>query len=85
MIENDIFLKCDCHGEAMQVSYDDEFKQYWFAYWGYGFTNKKTSLWCRIKYAFMLITKGTLYKDFLILDKDRAQQLANYIKLNNEN
>jgi hypothetical protein len=82
-MENDLFLMCECHAESMQVTYEKEYNEYWFAYWGYGFNNKKSSLWHRIKNAYLLLKTGTLHKDFIILDKDKAQQLADYINKNN--
>lgn len=80
--DSSIILKCECHSEAMEVTYDSEFKQFWFSYWGYGFSNKKVSLFRRLKFAFRLILKGTLHKDFLILDEDKAKQLVDFINQN---
>ena len=80
--EKSIILKCDCHAEAMEITYEPEFKQFWFAYWGYGFTNKKLSFFRRIKWAFKLLITGTLYTDFVILDDDKAKQLADFINEN---
>jgi hypothetical protein len=80
MNDKSIFLKCDCHGEAVEFQYESEYNEYYLAFWGCGFgNNKKHGLLRRIKFAWMLLTKGTLYTDMVVLDEEKARQLADFI------
>lgn len=80
MKSNELFIKCECHGEGIEITRDEELNQYYFAFWGYGFSNtKKYSLWRRLKLAWTLLRKGRLYNDMVILDDTKATQLVEFI------
>lgn len=80
-----LFLKCDCHGEGIEFEYDEDSKQYYVAFWNQGFNaNKKISLLKRIKFAWQLLTKGHLFTEMVILDDEKANLLADFIKNNHE-
>lgn len=80
MSEKSIFLKCDCHTEGVEMEHDSEYNQYYLAFWGSGFgNNKKHSFLKRCKFAWTLITKGTLYTDMVVLDETKASELADFI------
>lgn len=80
MDSNELFIKCECHGEGIEITRDDELNQYYLAFWGYGFNNnKKFSFWRRLIFAWMLIIKGTLYNDMVILDDNKATELVDFI------
>lgn len=80
MSNRNIFLKCDCHVEAIEMEYDPEYNEYYLAFWGCGFgNNKKHSLKQRIRFAWKLLTKGTLYTDMVVLDATKVNELAKFI------
>ena len=73
------FIKCACEGEGMGVDYDAEDNLYYFSYWSCGFSNKPLSWKDRIRYSWRAITKGRAFNDEVILNKDGANKLEDFI------
>lgn len=87
MEENKIFIECDCHTHVLKVEYDKEnslmetYEMFEIALFNYGNHSEKPSLWWRIKYVFKHILKGNLYSDQIILNKEEATKLYDFLKI----
>ena len=80
MADREKFIKCDCHGEGILVTkYDDEEEMY-FSYWREGMNPIKLSWWMRLKLCWMVLTKGNVYDDQVVLNKEKAMELALWIQ-----
>ena len=76
----EIFIKCQCACEALEITYYKEDEEFFVAFWDVG--RSKTS-WMPWKRRFQLIWKilrgKDLYGDMVILDHKRAKQAADFI------
>ena len=80
MADREKFVKCDCHGEGILVTkYDDEEEMY-FSYWHEGINPIKLSWWMRLKLCYLALFKGNFYDDQVILNKEKAMELALWIQ-----
>jgi len=80
MADREKFVKCDCHGEGILVTkYDDEEEMY-FSYWREGINPIKLSWWMRLKLCYLALFKGNFYNDQVILNKEKAMELALWIQ-----
>ena len=80
MADREKFIKCDCHGEGILVTkYDDEEEMY-FSYWREGMNPIKLSWWMRLKLCYLALFKGNFYNDQVILNKEKAMELALWIQ-----
>jgi len=80
MADREKFIKCDCHGEGILVTkYDDEEEMY-FSYWREGINPIKLSWWMRLKLCYLALFKGNFYNDQVILNKEKAMELALWIQ-----
>ena len=80
MADREKFVKCDCHGEGMLITkYDDEEEMY-FSYWHEGINPIKLSWWMRLKLCYLALFKGNFYNDQVILNKEKAMELALWIQ-----
>ena len=80
MADREKFIKCDCHGEGILVTkYDDEEEMY-FSYWREGINPVKLSWRMRLKLCWLTLTKGSFYTDQVILNKEKAMELALWIQ-----
>ena len=80
MADREKFIKCDCHSEGILVAkYDDEEEMY-FSYWREGINPIKLSLWMRLKLCYLTLFKGNFYNDQVILNKEKAMELALWIQ-----
>ena len=80
MADREKFIKCDCHGEGILVTkYDDEEEMY-FSYWREGMNPIKLSWWMRLKLCYLALFKGNFYGDQVILNKEKAMELALWIQ-----
>lgn len=70
------FFTCDCKGEGLLLTKDEEDKSIYFALYGYGVGYKpKPSLWDRIKYAWYHIKTGKKYADCITMDYQKANEV----------
>ena len=80
MGDREKFIKCDCYGEGILVTkYDDEEEMY-FSYWREGINPIKLSWWMRLKLCYLALFKGNFYNDQVILNKEKAMELALWIQ-----
>ena len=84
--ESKLILECDCHGEMLVCnevleSYGPQNRQeFTLAFFSYGFYNGKPSMWERIKYAWRHLRTGKIYEDCVILNDEKAEQLAKFLR-----
>ena len=76
----ELFVKCECATEALEISYYDDDKTFYVAFWDVG--RRKVS-WVPWRKRFQMIWKilsgEDLYADMVILDHKRAKQTADFI------
>ncbi len=82
MADKEKFIKCDCHSEGMLITKFDDEEELYFSYWREGINPIKLSWWIRLKLCWMVLTKGNVYDDQVILNKEKAIELASWIVLN---
>jgi hypothetical protein len=78
------FIQCDCYGEGLLITKFDGEEELYFSYWRQGIDPIKLSWWMRLKVCWMALTKGNYYEDQVILNKEKAIELASWILLNVE-
>jgi len=77
------FFSCDCKGEGLLLTKDEEDKRIYFALYGYGVGyNPKPSLIDRIKYAWYHIKTGKKYADCIIMDYEKAKEVSGWLDSN---
>ncbi len=83
MQENHKFIKCDCYGHALEVESEylepGRHLQFYLSFWNHSQGSNSGNLWHRIKLAFRLVFKGTLYTDMICLDKESASELYHFL------
>jgi hypothetical protein len=80
MADREKFIKCDCHGEGMLVTKFDDDEEMYFSYWRQGIDPIKLSWWMRLKLCWMVLTKGNYFEDEIVLNKEKAMELALWIQ-----
>jgi hypothetical protein len=83
MADKEKFIKCDCHSEGMLITKFDDEEELYFSYWREGINPIKLSWWMRLKLCWMVLTKGNVHDDQVILNKEKSKELANWINENN--
>ena len=81
MADREKFIKCDCHSEGMLVTKFDDGEEIYFSYWREGINPIKLSWWMRLRLCWMVLTKGNVYNDQVILNKEKAVELASWLIL----
>ena len=80
MADREKFIQCDCYGEGMLVTKFDDGEEMYFSYWRQGIDPIKSSWWMRLKLCWMMLTKGNVYDDQVVLNKEKAMELALWIQ-----
>ena len=80
MADREKFIKCDCWSEGILVTKFDDEEQMYFSYWREGINPVKLSFWMRLKLCYLALFKGNFYNDQVILDKEKAMELALWIQ-----
>ena len=80
MADREKFVKCGCHGEGILVTKFDDEEEMYFSYWREGINPVKLSLWMRLKLCYLALFKGNYYDDQVILNKEKAMELALWIQ-----
>ncbi len=80
--EQEIFLVCDCYSHALSVEFDKEFGELNLSIWNRGFNANKLTWPQRLRFIWKIVSTGTLWHDYICLDKQKAHQLAKYIQDN---
>ncbi len=79
----ELFLKCTCHGEALQIEYEvdkrwNEDGEYWVSLWERGFDG----ILCwreRLRWVWNILKTGKPFSDHVILSKQDAIKLRDFI------
>jgi len=81
METKEIFLKCECSGCALSVEADMELPgDYNIGLWHHGIDFTRKFSWRkRLKLAWQLVRKGTLYKDCVVLSSESVVKLCWFI------
>jgi hypothetical protein len=75
------FIQCDCWGEGILITKFDDEEELYFSYWRQGINPIKLSWWMRLKLCWMALTKGNVYDDQVVLNKEKSLELAVWILL----
>jgi len=80
------FIKCQCGTHALELQKDEEDESVYVGLWNYGNFSREENLWSRIKIGFRYIFTGKLYGDHVILGREDAIELNEFVQKNlNEN
>ena len=74
-----IFIKCECHGEGLGVDYEPKENCYYFSYWRWGLSNGSLSWKERLRYCWVVLTKGKAFNDELILNQESVDKLIDFL------
>jgi hypothetical protein len=80
MADREKFIQCDCWSEGMLITKFDGEEEMYFSYWRQGINPIKLSWWMRLKLCWMVLTKGEVYDDQVVLNKEKAMELALWIQ-----
>jgi hypothetical protein len=79
-IEESIFLKCDCHAEAIEIHYWKDDEEFYLSFWDIGRSKVSWIPWRKRFEMIWRILKGKdLYADMVILNKEKAKELVSFI------
>lgn len=78
--KDELFLKCDCHTEAIQIQHWKEDQSFYFSFWDYGRSKVSWMPWeKRLNLIWRIIRGKDLYADMVILDYEKSKRVANFI------
>ena len=83
MADQEKFIKCSCHGEGMLLAKFDDEEELYVSFWREGINPVKLTWWMRLKLCYLALFKGNYYDDQLILSKESAKELGEWINENN--
>ena len=72
------YIGCDCGSEVLRIEYDDECKSFDISIYN---LNKKYPWKFKLQYIWQILTKGEPYGDQIVLRKNSALELKEYIEL----
>ena len=78
------FIKCSCHSEGVLLTKFDAEEEIYVSFWKEGINPVKLTWWMRLKLCWMALTKGNYYEDQLVLNKESAKELAEWIREHNK-
>ena len=74
-MKKDIFIPCDCTGEALHITSDEEGYLY-VSIWQRGYAQNNILTWRqRLRYCWQILTKGCPYGDQVVLNKKGRSEL----------
>jgi hypothetical protein len=75
---NEKFIKCDCHGEFIRLDYDPDFASFDMSIWT--LEASSTPSWkTKFRWIWRIITHNSPYGDQVVINKDKAKELADYL------
>lgn len=78
--KNTIYLMCDCNKHTLQASYDKECDIIEISLWSCYIDNRIYGLKERLRWCWNILWTGNPWSDFIILNKENALKLSNFIK-----
>ena len=79
MADKEKFIKCSCHGEGMLLTKFDDEEEIYVSFWREGLDPVKLTWRMRLKLCYLALFKGNYYEDQLILSKEAAKELSEWI------
>lgn len=80
MEKNEIFVKCDCETEGIEVQHWNDEKSLCFSFWAYGRSNTSSIPWRhRVRMIWKILMGKDLYSDMVILNYEKAKEVADFI------
>ena len=76
---NEYCVKCECQGEILLLTNNQEEDQVNLALYSHGQYQSKPNLWQRLKYAWYHLRTGAIYTDALIISHEQAEQLGEWL------
>ena len=76
-MEKEKFISCECYSEFVRVAYDKEFDHFDLSIWTQ--PSMKPSWKTKLGWIWRIIKHGSPYGDQVILNKDKAKELAEYL------
>jgi len=78
-METEKHFLCDCGTELLQISYDDETNDVYFALFCYGHQDNRLS-WPEIfRWCWHMVTKRKLFNDEIVFRKEKAREIGKYL------
>ena len=78
---NELFIKCDCYAEAIQIQHWKEDQSFYFSFWDYGRSKVSWMPWKkRLTLIWKIIRGKDLYADMVILDYEKSKKVVEFIK-----
>ena len=72
-----LFIKCECCGEALEISYDEELDSIELSIWTYGHNNVMG--WReRLRWCWRILRTGNPWGDHVILTHQKMQEIINF-------
>jgi hypothetical protein len=75
---NEKFIKCDCHGEFIRMDYDPELAQFDMSIWTLQ-ASSAPSWKTKLRWIWRIIIHNSPYGDQVVINKDKAKELADYL------
>ena len=73
------YFECDCHGEVLNISYDEEDKLVYFAMYHYGQQDHRLSWKEIMRWTWHMIKERKLFNDELVFDVTKAKEIGEYL------
>jgi len=78
--KSEIFVKCDCHVEAIEVHHWKEDQSFYISFWDCGRSKISWVPWKqRLQIIWNTLRGKDLYADMVILNYEKAKQVADFI------
>ena len=75
------FFKCECGSHAIDVTTFDDEPEVYICMWDQGSKDDhRLSLWERFRWSWKILLTGKPYQDNVILSKNKAKELGEYLK-----
>lgn len=79
-ISDSIFIKCDCHAEAIEIQHWSDENVFYVSFWDYGRSKISWLPWKkRLGLIWRILRGKDLYADMVILDQEKAKEVVDFI------
>lgn len=76
-----LFIRCECSAESLELSFDEQDKEYYLSIWFKGFRRPNLPWRERLRFIWRILTHGNIWNDFIIVNRLDAQKIVDYINL----